>query len=139
MTTRVIVLVADRNDPRHGEITIRDNTAEAERLVETLLEAGIEQDRIRVFAGGEMDAQVTHRPVVALVVDEVRGSTEARDGVPAEEEIEHEEAVPEAVAEVEAVPQGMAGAERDGPGGGSASMWSSLRKQAMGALPESIH
>ena len=45
MTTKFIVLVADRDDPKHGEIVVGDTTAEAERLVETLLEAGFCRER----------------------------------------------------------------------------------------------
>lgn len=54
MDNKVIVLVADPGDPKHGEIVVLDTTAEAERLVETFLEAGYERERIRVFAGAEM-------------------------------------------------------------------------------------
>ena len=64
---KIIVLVCDREDSKHGEITILDDPQKAERLVETLLEAGFEQDRIRVFAGRTSEFQISHRPVVALV------------------------------------------------------------------------
>ncbi len=64
---KIIVLVCDREDSKHGEITILDDPQKAERLVETLLEAGLEQDRIRVFAGRTSEFQISHRPVVALV------------------------------------------------------------------------
>ncbi len=67
MATRVIVLVSDRDDPKHGEVTILNDARKAERLVETLLEAGFEQERIRIFTGAEMDMRVRQRPVVALV------------------------------------------------------------------------
>ncbi len=63
----IIVLVCDRGDSKHGEITVLDDPQKAERLVETLLEAGFEQDRIRVFAGRTSEYQISHRPVVALV------------------------------------------------------------------------
>ena len=64
---KIIVLVCDREDSKHGEITILEDPQKAERLVETLLEAGFEQDRIRVFAGRTSEFQISHRPVVALV------------------------------------------------------------------------
>jgi hypothetical protein len=64
---KIIVLVCDREDSKHGEITILDDPQKAERLVETLLEAGFEEDRIRVFAGRTSEFQISHRPVVALV------------------------------------------------------------------------
>ena len=67
MSEKIIVLVSDRGDSKHGEISIVDDPHKAEKLVETLLEAGFEQERIRVFAGSESDFQVSRRPVVALV------------------------------------------------------------------------
>ncbi|MEE8346947.1 MAG: hypothetical protein V3S20_06340 [Dehalococcoidia bacterium] len=101
MATKFIVLVADRDDPKHGEIVVVDTTAEAERLVETLLDAGFDQERVRVFTGTEMEAHVSHRPKVELVE---RGLDEPApvDGSPAEEEVQPAEALSEAhVAELE--------------------------------------
>ena len=88
MTTKFIVLVADRDDPKHGE-------------VETLLEAGFERERVRVFTGTEMEAQVSQRPKVELVE---RGLDEPApaDDSPAEEEVQPNEALSGAhAAEVE--------------------------------------
>ena len=67
MTAKVIVFVADRGDQRFGEVSVFDSSGEAERLLETLLEAGCDQQRIHVFSGAEMEARVSQRPVVALV------------------------------------------------------------------------
>ncbi|TMF12964.1 MAG: hypothetical protein E6I38_02490 [Chloroflexi bacterium] len=67
MPEQVMVIVADPDDPKHGEINVVENAQKGARLVETLLEAGFDQARIRVFSGAEMDMQVRHRPVVALV------------------------------------------------------------------------
>lgn len=67
MNEKIIVLVSDRGDSKHGEISVVDEPRKAEKLVETLLEAGFEEDRIHVFAGRESDFQVSQRPVVALV------------------------------------------------------------------------
>ena len=67
MDEKIIVLVSDKDDSKHGEISVLDDPQKAERLVETLLEAGFDQDRIRVFNGRSSDFEVTHRPVVALV------------------------------------------------------------------------
>ncbi len=67
MDEKIIVLVSDKDDSRHGEISVLDDPQKAERLVETLLEAGFDQNRIRVFNGRSSDFEVTHRPVVALV------------------------------------------------------------------------
>ena len=67
MTSKVIVFVADGGDQRFGEVSVFDSSGEAERLLETLLEAGYDRQRIRVFSGAEMEARVSQRPVVALV------------------------------------------------------------------------
>ena len=67
MSEKIIVLVSDRGDSKHGEISVVDEPRKAEKLVETLLEAGFEQERIHVFAGSQSDFQVSQRPVVALV------------------------------------------------------------------------
>ena len=63
---KIIVLVSDKDDSKHGEISVLDDSENAERLVETLLEAGFQQERIRVFTGNLSEFQVSHRPVVAL-------------------------------------------------------------------------
>jgi len=67
MSNTVIVLVSDLDDTKHGEINIADSPIKAARLVETLLEAGFDRERIRIFTGNELGMQVTHRPVVALL------------------------------------------------------------------------
>ena len=66
MTAKVIVFVADRGDQRFGEVNVFDSSGEAERLLETLLEAGCDQQRIHVFSGAEMEARISQRAVVAL-------------------------------------------------------------------------
>lgn len=66
MANQIIVLVTDRGDPKHGEITVLDETEKAERLIETLLEAGFEQERIRVFTGNDIPMKVSYRPVVEI-------------------------------------------------------------------------
>ena len=68
--TDVIVLVADRDDQKHGEITILDDMRKAASLIETLLEAGFEEERIRIFNGSETRMEVTYRPVVTIVGEE---------------------------------------------------------------------
>jgi len=67
MDETIIVLVSDKDDSKHGEISILDDPQKAERLVETLLEAGFDESRIRVFNGRLSEFQISHRPVVALV------------------------------------------------------------------------
>lgn len=66
---RIIVLVCDKGDDRHGEISVLDDPQKAERLVETLLEAGFEADRIHVYTGRPSEFQIRQRPVVSLAVD----------------------------------------------------------------------
>jgi len=102
MSEKTIVMILEQADDKRGEISILDDAHKAARLVETLLEAGFEQDRIRVFTGGEMEMQVTHRPVVALVGGDAPPVEQdsAIDG-PAEPEAETEEALPRAKAELQ--------------------------------------
>jgi len=78
MASKFIILVSDRDDEKHGEVSVHDDVKKAQRLVETLIEAGFEQERIRVFGGGELDIQVTQRPVVSIVKNE--GSGEDHQG-----------------------------------------------------------
>ncbi len=77
--------------------------SKAARVVETLLEAGFDQARIRVFVGGEMGMQVRHRPVVALVVDHEDSEPALDDGmgkVAATSETEAESPKQEVAAEL---------------------------------------
>lgn len=67
MSERVIVIVSDLDDGSHGEVNVFEEPAKATELIESLLGSGFEQERIRVFHGDEMEMQVSHRPVVALV------------------------------------------------------------------------
>ncbi len=90
MAAKIIVLVADREDERHGEITVLTDSRKAERLIETLLEAGFEQQRIRIFSGGEMDIEVAQRPVVSLVREQPEAQAPKEDQL-AEEDMDGEE------------------------------------------------
>jgi len=63
---KVIVMVSDLDDGVHGEINVLEGPDQAARFVETLIESGFEQERIRVFVGDEMQMEVHHRPVVSL-------------------------------------------------------------------------
>jgi len=103
MATRVIVLVADRDDPKHGEITVLEDRRKAERLVETLLEAGFEQERIRVFVGTALDMQIAHRPVVTLVGEDLRDPDAGDDSTP--QQVEAADVSGEAGAEEEKAPE----------------------------------
>jgi hypothetical protein len=67
MSGRIIVLVSDLDDASHGEVNILESPDQAAHFVETLLESGFEQERVRIFGGDEMQMQVHHRPVVSLL------------------------------------------------------------------------
>lgn len=87
-----IILVSDPDDPKHGQITVLDDPLEAERVVESLLEAGYQQERFRVFRGKEREVQVSYRPVVSLIGD--LAPVEARESADL-----HEDAVERAAGE----------------------------------------
>ncbi len=67
MTEKIIVMVSDLDDGVHGEINVMESPDQAARFVESLIESGFDQQRIRVFLGGEMEMEVHHRPVVNLL------------------------------------------------------------------------
>ena len=99
MSEKIIVLVSDRGDSKHGEVSVLDDPQKAERLVETLLEAGFEPERIKVFAGRASEFQVSHRPVVALMAEGEEGEPQARPEVAIEEtapKVKTRQAAPEA-------------------------------------------
>ena len=61
-----VLVVSDESEGKQGEISVLDTAHEVERLVETLLESGIDQNRIRVIAGAEAGFETIYRPVVSL-------------------------------------------------------------------------
>ena len=75
MAHNVIVLVSDLDNAIRGELNVLKSVEEATRLVETLIESGFEQERIRVFLGDEMQMEIRHRPVVSLASDSVGQAT----------------------------------------------------------------
>ncbi len=66
MSDKSVLVVSDNSDSKHGEISVLNTAHETERLVETLLDAGFDQERIRVFTGSEVEFATTYRPVVSL-------------------------------------------------------------------------
>lgn len=115
MSDRTIVVIYDQSDDKRAEISVLDNAHKAARLVETLLEAGFEKERIRIFTGAEMEMQVTHRPVVALVGGEAPEETHDKAiDAPAEHEAEPEEALPRAKAELQEAGVNVTPGVRDG-------------------------
>ena len=99
MGETIIVLVSDKDDSKHGEISILDDPQKAERLVETLLEAGFDESRIRVFNGRSSEFQVNHRPVVALVDGSSEGTRRPAAGGKSREGKAEERAAEVAVAQ----------------------------------------
>ena len=77
MSYKVIVMVSDLDDPKHGDLNVLEGQHNAARVVETLLEAGFAEERIRIFNGEEMGMQVAHRPVVALLSGEAPSNSSA--------------------------------------------------------------
>ena len=75
MSDKFVLVVSDEKDDKHGEISVLDSAHETERLVETLLGAGFDQERIRVLAGSEAEFLTTYRPVVGFI-DEANPTTE---------------------------------------------------------------
>ncbi len=67
MSTKVIVMVSDRDNAKRGEITVADSPRTAAHLVETLLEAGFQQAQIKLYSGDETGMRISSRPIVALV------------------------------------------------------------------------
>lgn len=63
---RVIILVTDEGDSSHGEIKEYSDAEEASQAIESLLESGYEQARIRAFTGDESEITVAYRPVVTI-------------------------------------------------------------------------
>jgi hypothetical protein len=92
MLNKVIVMVSDLDDASHGEINVLDGPEQAARFVETLLESGFEQERVRVFGGDELQMQVHQRPVVSLISN-VRG---LKEEAPRQEEEEAVAPAPQA-------------------------------------------
>ena len=134
MSEKIIVLVTDRGDSKHGEVSVLDDPQKAERLVETLLEAGFEPERIHVFAGRASEFQVSHRPVVALMAegeeDEGQARPQAAAGEPVPVKAKAEVSLQaEAEADAEGV-EGEGEAVAAGAEGASPVRFSSLFRSA---------
>ena len=69
MTAQFLVVLVDDKDPERGEFRLVDGPADVARYVETLLEAGYGQERVRVFEAAEIHLEVNYRPVVSLGAD----------------------------------------------------------------------
>jgi hypothetical protein len=95
MSGTVIVVVADLDNATHGEINVLEDEEEAAQLVETLIESGYDQARVRAFAANEFNIRVHHRPVVALTTAAEADSAEQPEAPSAGEEVDQEEAAPD--------------------------------------------
>lgn len=102
MSSKVIVVVADLDNAAHGEINVLENQEEAAQLVETLIESGYDETRVRAFAADEFQIQVFHRPVVALTTAAEADTIEQPAAPGAGEEADQEDAVPAVGAELTA-------------------------------------
>jgi len=67
MAASTLVMILDLDDPKRGEMNVVNTPQEAERLVESLLESGFNQERIRVFTADSMEMKVVSKPVVSLI------------------------------------------------------------------------
>jgi hypothetical protein len=90
MSNTVIVVVTDLDNTGHGEINVLESPDQAAQFVETLIESGYDQERVRAFAAEEFRIQVYHRPVVALSVAGDADTNEEPE-VAAEEEADQKE------------------------------------------------
>ena len=99
MPSKVIVVVADLDNAAHGEINVLGSLEEAAQLVETLIESGYDEARIRAFAADEFHVRVYHRPVVALTPAAEADMIEQPEVPGAGEEADQEEDAPVASAE----------------------------------------
>lgn len=86
MSSTVIVVVTDLDNSAHGEINVLGSQEEAAQLVETLIESGYDQTRVRAFAADEFEIRVHHKPVVALTsaLTEAGETDQAENGAASE-------------------------------------------------------
>ena len=91
MSSSVIVVVTDLDNSSHGEINVVGSSEEAAQLVETLIESGYDQSRVRVFAADEFEISVYHKPVVALTTPAEADEAEQPKATDNSEEADQEE------------------------------------------------
>ena len=126
MTSKVIVFLENSGDQRFGEVHVLDTVGEAVHLVETLLEAGYDPQRIRVFAGAEMEARVSLRPVVALVTGD-------------QEEVSESESPDAHADQKEADSAGEGEPEAEPAYGGNGSLPRRIPARLVEMMPEMLH
>jgi len=79
MADEFLVFVADEETQERGDISFFTGANDAASHAESLLEAGYDQSRIRVFSSKEMNLHVTHRPVVSFVGGEDNGASQTSE------------------------------------------------------------
>ena len=116
MSDKTIVVVYDERDKKHGEVTVLEDAAGAAHHVESLLESGIGQDRIRIYTGNEMEMKVSHRPVVALVGGDIPEQFRKKSGDAPDDndEADTEQALPRAKSELKGAEANAAPGVKDG-------------------------
>jgi len=102
MSSKVIVVITDLDNAAHGEINVLESPEEAAQLVETLIESGYDQARIRAFAADEFHINVHHRPVVALTTAADAETIEQPELSGTDEEADQKENAPAVGAELAA-------------------------------------
>lgn len=63
---KTILFVFDNDSENFGEIKLAETRDEAERLLESLLDSGCREERIRAFTGDEVPMRLSFRAVVSL-------------------------------------------------------------------------
>lgn len=85
-TDSFMVIVADTDDETSGDIAFFRTVEESAAHVESLLEAGYQQERIGVFGIEKLSTHVRHRPVVTIIRDEPAPATEEEAATVPEQE-----------------------------------------------------
>ncbi len=118
MSNTVIVVVTDLDNSAHGEINVLASQEEAAQLVETLIESGYDQARVRAFAADEFEIRVHHRPVVALTSATETDEADQAEGAAPSEGAKQEKAAQKLNAELAVSPASVEAASepysRDG-------------------------
>ena len=107
MTSQFLVVLVDDKDPERGESRLVDGPADVARYVETLLEAGYGQERVRVFESSEIHLEVNYRPVVSLGADSAPAAAPTSAPPEADESVDDEVGEQQADGADSAEAQGM--------------------------------
>jgi hypothetical protein len=64
--SKLLVVTLNEATTQEGKAHFFDDSQEASRFIETLMESGLDEGRIVVFQGTPMNLSVSYRPVVAI-------------------------------------------------------------------------